>query len=210
MEVKPEQLASMMLGLARSGCHNINFVTPSHVMPQMLEALVLAVPQGLHVPLVYNSSGYDKIETLELLESIFDIYMPDLKFWHSKWADRYCDAPDYPGVAANALREMHRQVGDLIMDEQGLAEKGLLVRHLVMPGRVAGSEQIMKFLADEISPDTYVNVMDQYRPCGMAGRDQSIGRRLTAQEFREVLDWARSAGLRRLDSRDRERIFFRL
>jgi putative pyruvate formate lyase activating enzyme len=210
MEVDAGQLASMMMALSRSGCHNINFVTPSHAVPQILEGLLQAIPQGLNVPLVYNSSGYDRVETLELLESIFDIYMPDLKFWDPRWSARFCGAADYPEVAARAVLEMHRQVGDLVLDEQGVAERGLLVRHLVMPGRIAGTEQIMEFLAHEISPDTYVNVMDQYRPCGAALDDELIGRRLTGEEFREALGWARKAGLNRLDSRRRERILFRL
>lgn len=210
VEVQAEQLAAMMIGLARSGCHNINFVTPTHVAPQLLEGLIHAIPHGLNLPLVYNSSGYDRVETLRLLESIFDIYMPDLKFWDPRWADRYCDAPDYPDVAAEGVREMHRQVGELRLDEQGIVQRGLLVRHLVMPGRVSGTEGIMKFLADEISPDTYLNVMDQYRPCGTASRDEFIGRRLTAGEFREALNWAAKAGLKRLDSRERARISFRL
>jgi len=209
-EAGPEQIASMMIRLARSGCHNINFVTPSHVVPQLLEALAPAIPQGLDVPLVYNSSGYDKKETLKLLEGIFDIYMPDFKFWDGKWAERYCGAADYPGFAAEAVREMHRQVGDLVLDSEGIAERGLLLRHLVMPGGIGGTGEIMKFLAEEISPDTYVNIMDQYRPCGDAIRDAYLGRRLTAEEYRTALSCAAGVGLKRLDSRERARVFFRL
>jgi putative pyruvate formate lyase activating enzyme len=200
----------MMLSLARSGCHNINFVTPSHVVPQLLEALALAIPQGLDVPLVYNSSGYDKTGTLRLLEGIFDIYMPDFKFWDGKWADRYCGASDYPEIAAEAVREMHRQVGDLVLDGRGIAKAGLLLRHLVMPGGIGGTGEIMKFVADEISPHTYVNIMDQYRPCGGAVQDEYLHRRLSAEEFRTALCSAEKAGLKRLDSRDRARILFRL
>jgi putative pyruvate formate lyase activating enzyme len=170
-EVRPEQVASMMLELARSGCHNINFVTPTHVIPEVLEALPYAIDKGLRVPLVYNSSGYDRAETLSLLEGVFDIYMPDFKFWDKRWSERYCQAPDYGEVAARAIVEMHRQVGDLVTDDEGIAVRGLLVRHLVMPNGVAGSEQVFKFLAGEVSTDTYVNVMDQYRPCGTAHRD---------------------------------------
>jgi putative pyruvate formate lyase activating enzyme len=202
MDVGPDQLAEMMIRLAEAGCHNINFVTPSHVVPQLLEALMEAVPQGLNVPLVYNSGGYDKVETLRLLEGVFDIYMPDFKFWETRWAERYCGAPDYTKAASAAIREMHRQVGDLVLDSRGIAVKGLLVRHLVMPEDVGGTAKVLEFLAGEISPDTYVNVMDQYRPCGKVHDDEFIGRRLTPQEFREAMTSAKGAGLRRLDSRE--------
>lgn len=208
MEVEPGQLAEMMVQLEKRGCHNINFVTPSHVVPQLLEALAYAVEMGLKVPLVYNSGGYDKIETLKMLDGIFDIYMPDFKFWEEKWSDRYCDAPDYREVATKAIREMHRQVGDLVMDDRGVAFRGLLVRHLVMPGDVAGTENIMDFLAREISDNTYVNVMDQYRPCGEAHGDALVNGPLRSQEFRGALDAARKAGLKRLDPRDRVRLVF--
>lgn len=208
-EVEPEQVAAMMLHLAERGCHNINFVTPSHVVPQIIEALVLAIEQGLEVPLVYNSGGYDDKETLQLLDGIFDIYMPDFKFWDGKWAERFCNAPDYREIAMDAIREMHRQVGDLVMDNEGIAVKGLLVRHLVMPRQVAGTGKIMEFLAKEISPDTYINVMDQYRPCGSADQDEFINRRLTSQEYRNAVDAATKAGLTRLDPRERPRLIFR-
>jgi putative pyruvate formate lyase activating enzyme len=208
VEVEPEHIAAMMLQLSERGCHNINFVTPTHVVPQLLEALILAAEQGLKIPLVYNSGGYDKVETLELLEGIFDIYMPDFKFWEGKWAERYCQAPDYPEVAMAALKEMHRQVGDLLIDDQGMALRGLLVRHLVMPDKIAGSEKVFEFLVKEISADTYVNVMDQYRPCGEAHKDEHINRRLSSQEFRDATDTARNAGLTRLDPRDRIRLVF--
>jgi putative pyruvate formate lyase activating enzyme len=201
-DVKAGELAEMMIRLAEQGCHNINIVTPSHVVPQLLEALLEAVPRGLNVPLVYNSGGYDKAETLRLLEGVFDIYMPDFKFWESRWAERYCGVSDYREAASAAIREMHRQVGDLVTDDRGIAVKGLLVRHLVMPRGVAGTREVLAFLAGEISRDTYVNVMDQYRPCGKARGDEFIGRRLTSREFRDALDSARSVGLRRLDSRE--------
>ncbi len=210
VEVEPEHIAAMMLQLSERGCHNINFVTPTHVVPQLLEALILAVEQGLKIPLVYNSGGYDKVETLELLDGVFDIYMPDFKFWDGKWAERYCEAPDYPEVAMRALKEMHRQVGDLIIDDQGLANRGLLVRHLVMPDNIAGSEKVFEFLVREISANTYVNVMDQYRPCGEAHQDEHINRRLSSQEFRDTTEMARKAGLTRLDPRDRIRLVFGL
>lgn len=208
-EVEPEQVAAMMLHLAERGCHNINFVTPSHVVPQIIEALVLAIEQGLEVPLVYNSGGYDDKETLQLLDGIFDIYMPDFKFWDGKWAERFCNAPDYREIAMDAIREMHRQVGDLVMDNEGIAVKGLLVRHLIMPRQVAGTGKVMEFLAKEISQHTYINVMDQYRPCGSADQDEFINRRLTSQEYRNAVDAATKAGLTRLDPRERPRLIFR-
>lgn len=198
VEVEPEQLAVIMLRLAESGCHNINFVTPTHVVPQILEGLILAVEQGLSVPLVYNTGGYDNVETLRMLEGIFDIYMPDLKFWDEKWAERFCKAPDYREKAVDAIKEMHRQVGDLEIDENGLAVRGLIVRHLVMPNGVANTDAVMKFLSDEISVNTYVNVMDQYRPCYKAKEDKLINRRITAEEFHRAINSAVKAGLKRL------------
>jgi putative pyruvate formate lyase activating enzyme len=208
VKVEPEHTAVMMMELAGRGCHNINFVTPTHVVPQLLESLVYAVEKGLRVPLVYNSSGYDSRETLALLDGVFDIYMPDFKFWDEKWGDRYCGAPDYRAAAVSAVKEMHRQVGDLVMDDQGVATRGLLVRHLVMPEGIAGTQEVMAFLAREISPDTYVNVMDQYRPCGEALQDEHINRRLTSLEFKEALKAAKGAGLKRLDPRNRIRLVF--
>lgn len=207
-EVEPEQMAFMMVQLSRAGCHNINFVTPSHVVPQILEALPYAIEKGLRIPLVYNSSGYDSRETLQLLHGIFDIYMPDFKFWDNRWAERYCRAKDYREVAMDALREMHRQVGDLVLDDRGIAYRGLLVRHLVMPNQVAGTAAIMDFLAKEISRNTYVNLMDQYRPCGPGGRDEFIHRRLRSEEYRAAVNAARRAGIERLDERDRIRLIF--
>jgi putative pyruvate formate lyase activating enzyme len=208
IEVEPEQMARMMNRLQQMGCHNINIVTPSHVVPQLIEALPEAIEKGLKIPLVYNSSGYDSVETIRLLEGIFDIYMPDFKFWDGAFSERYCGAPDYREVAVKAVREMHRQVGDLVIDDRGVAVRGLIVRHLVMPNHVAGTGGIVRFLAEEISPNTYVNVMDQYRPCGVAHTDSLIGRRLSSQEFREAMETARNAGLKRLDPRDRIRILF--
>ncbi len=203
-------MAAMMIQLAEIGCHNINFVSPTHVVPQILEALVIAVDRGLDIPLVYNSGGYDKQETLAILDGIFDIYMPDFKFWDGKWSERYCHAPDYRERAMAAIHEMHRQTGDLILDDNGIAVKGLLIRHLVMPNNVAGTADIMDFIAKEISENSYVNVMDQYRPCGNAVGDEFINRRLNANEFKDAMDKAREAGLARLDPRDRYRLVFRL
>ncbi|RLC27692.1 MAG: radical SAM protein [Deltaproteobacteria bacterium] len=207
--VTPERMAAMMIDLAEKGCHNINFVTPTHVVPQILEALVLAVDRGLSVPLVYNSSGYERVETLSFLDGIFDIYMPDFKFWDNKWGERFCRVPDYRERAVRAVKEMHRQVGDLVVDREGVAVRGLLVRHLVMPNGVAGTEEIMSFLSESVSRDTYINVMDQYRPCGTAMRDEWINRRLTAREYRDAVAAAKRAGLTRLDPRDRVPLIFR-
>jgi putative pyruvate formate lyase activating enzyme len=208
VEVEPEQLAMMMMQLADRGCHNINIVTPTHVVPQLLEAVILAAEHGLRLPIVYNSSGYDKKETLEILDGIIDIYMPDFKFWDEEWSERFCQAQDYREVAVAAIKEMHRQVGDLIMDDQGIALKGLLVRHLVMPNNVAGTQHILGFIAKEISANTYVNVMDQYRPCGNAHEDEFIKQPLTARAFKEAIETAKKAGLMRLDPRDRIRLVF--
>ncbi|KPK27368.1 MAG: radical SAM protein [Desulfobacterales bacterium SG8_35_2] len=210
IETDAGQLASMMVSLQRQGCHNINFVTPSHVVPQILEALPKAIARGLTVPLVYNSSGYDAVETLQLLEGIFDIYMPDFKFWTEESGRRYAKAPDYPEIARRAILEMHRQVGDLVMDKEGVAIKGLLVRHLVMPGGLDETREILRFLAREVSVETYVNVMDQYRPCGRAHQYPPIDRRLTNEEFQEALKLAGEAGLKRLDEKDWLRILRKL
>ena len=202
-EVTPLRLAEMMLELQERGCHNINFVTPEHVVPQILEALPIAVEAGLHLPLVYNTSAYDSLESLRLLDGIVDIYMPDFKMWDEKLSLRYLKAKDYPAAARQALREMQRQVGVLKLDEQGLARRGVLVRHLVMPGDVAGTAAIMRFLAEELSPDTYVNIMAQYFPAAKVGngRYPEINRRITHQEYEQALQAAREAGLWRFDER---------
>jgi putative pyruvate formate lyase activating enzyme len=205
-EVNAETLARMMIALQQMGCHNINFVTPSHVVPQILEALLLSIDQGLRVPLVYNTGGYDRVETLRLLAGVVDIYMPDVKFFDSAVADRLCRAPDYPQVAKAALKEMHRQVGDLVLDTREIAQRGLLVRHLVMPDCKAQTSEVMTFLAEEISQDTYVNIMDQYRPCGEAHSHEDISRRISSKEYQDAVDAARAVGLHRLDSRDRIRV----
>ncbi|MFO7964093.1 MAG: radical SAM protein [Desulfobacterales bacterium] len=197
------QLADMMIHLQNQGCHNINFVTPSHVVPQILAATEIAVDKGLAVPLVYNSSAYDSVDTLRLLEGVVDIYMPDFKFWSASVADKTCRAPDYPEAAKNALREMHRQVADLSIDTNGIARRGLLVRHLVLPGGLAGTRDIMRFIARDISPNTYVNIMPQYRPCGTAHHTPELSRRLTGEAFHQALKAADEEGIRRLDSRRR-------
>jgi putative pyruvate formate lyase activating enzyme len=198
-EVTAEQLAVIMVDLQRMGCHNINFVTPSHVVSQILEALAIAADSGLRVPLVYNSGGYDRIETLQMLEGIFDIYMPDFKFWDPRVAEETCNAPDYPEVARNALREMHRQVGDLVIDGNGIARRGLLVRHLVLPAGLAGTREIMRFIAHDISTDTYVNIMSQYRPCGRAAEVRELATYPTENDFKKARLAAMEEGIRRLD-----------
>jgi magnesium chelatase family protein len=196
-EVQPHELVDMMLRLERAGCHNINLVTPSHVVPQILEALPLAVEGGLRLPLVYNTGGYDCVETLKLLRGVVDIYMPDFKFWDPGAAKVFCNAPDYPDRARAAIREMHSQVGDLVTDSRGVAVKGILVRHLVMPEDTCGTAEIMSFLASEISPDTSVNIMDQYYPCYRACEDRRISRRITRGEYARALSRLRMPGSRR-------------
>jgi putative pyruvate formate lyase activating enzyme len=198
-EVTNAQLATIMLTLQDRGCHNINFVTPTHVVPQMLSAVRMAAEKGLHVPLVYNCGGYERIETLRLLDGVIDIYMPDFKFWDGDTAETACQAPDYPEIARQALIEMHRQVGDLIIDNDGVARRGLLVRHLVLPNNLAGTRDIMKFVASSISTGTYVNIMSQYRPCGRANRLPGLDRRPTPSEFRSALAATREEGITRLD-----------
>ncbi|RMD59205.1 MAG: radical SAM protein, partial [Nitrospirae bacterium] len=189
-EVDDKELANIMLELQKRGCHNINFVTPSHVVAQILEALPYAIEGGLNIPLVYNTSGYDALHTLKLLDGIIDIYMPDIKFFDPEVSKRYCKAPDYPEVVKRAVKEMHRQVGDLIIDENGLAVRGLLVRHLVMPEKKASTEEIMRFIAEEISKDTYINIMDQYRPCGEAYKYKELSRPITRGEYIEAVNAA--------------------
>lgn len=195
-EVTAGELAAMMLALQDEGVHNINLVTPEHVVPQVLEALLLAVEQGLRLPLVYNTSAYDGLESLRLLDGVVDIYMPDFKLWTREAARRYLKAPDYPQVARQVLKEMHRQVGDLKLDEHGLAKRGLLVRHLVMPGLLEETRAILRFLASEISPDTCLNLMAQYYPAGEVSADKypEINRRITPDEFRQAVAWARELG----------------
>jgi len=200
-EVSSRNLAGMMIHVQRQGCHNINFVSPTHVVPQILDALQYAIEDGLNVPLVYNTGGYDAVESLKLLDGIFDIYMPDFKFWDPVIASKYLKAPDYPIKARQAIKEMHRQVGDLILDEKGISLQGILLRHLVMPGGLAGTREIMRFIAKEISPNTYVNIMDQYRPCGNAGKYSPIARCITNEEHEEALRAARAEGITRIDER---------
>ncbi len=185
-EISIPDLAAMMLNLQNRGCHNINFVTPSHQVYQILAALPPAIEAGLNVPLVYNTGGYDALQTLKLLDGVVDIYMPDFKFWDPQVAKDLSEAEDYPEIARQALKEMHRQVGDLVMDEAGVARRGLLVRHLVLPDGLAGTKEIATFIAQEISPHTYINVMGQYRPCGRAAEHPSLSKFLTGLEHVEA------------------------
>ena len=198
-EISDEQLADMMIILQNKECHNINFVTPSHVVPQILSALELAIKKGLNVPLIYNSVGYDNVETLKLLEGVFDIYMPDFKFWNPVIAERTCNAPNYPEVVRKVLVEMHRQVGDLKIDNNGIAIRGLLIRHLVLPKRLAGTKEIVGFIAEEISPNTYMNIMPQYRPCGKAHEIEELSNFLTQKEYNDAVQSAKEEGLWNLD-----------
>ena len=200
-KVTKEQLAYMMLSLQASGCHNINLVSPTHVVPQILEALEIAVESGLHLPLVYNSGGYDSVETLTLLDGIVDIYMPDMKYDDETTAKELSGVEDYPAINRTAVREMYRQVGDLQVDSCGVAQRGLLVRHLVLPHGLAGTSGIVDFLSKEISTNTYLNIMAQYRPCYRAPEIPGLARPISTEEYQEALSLAERAGLVRLDVR---------
>ncbi|MGD2279372.1 MAG: radical SAM protein [Candidatus Omnitrophota bacterium] len=197
VEATPQELAEIMLSLQRRGAHNINFVTPTHVPAQIMEALIPAIEGGLKLPLVYNSGGYDKPETLEEMEGVFDIYMPDAKYSDEHHSLKYSSAKDYWKVCKEVLLEMHRQVGDLVINEEGIAERGLLIRHLVLPNRLAGSFAVLDFIAEKISKDSYVNIMEQYHPCFQAYKHKEISRSITMDEFKEALDYAEEIGLHR-------------
>ena len=202
-EVRPERLSDLMLSLQDRGCHNINFVTPEHVVPQILEALPFAITGGLRLPIVYNTSAYDSLESLRHMEGVVEVYMPDFKYWDEEKSRRYLKSPRYPAAARAALKEMHRQVGDLTFDGDSLAKRGLLVRHLVMPGGLDETRMILRFIAEEISPDTYVNVMGQYMPAGRVNGEKydEINRPVLAEEVSEAYRFAREVGLHRLDFR---------
>lgn len=204
VEVHPEQLAAIMLELQERGCHNINFVTPEHVVPQILESLPMAIQNGLRLPIVYNTSGLDSLESLRHLDGIVDIYMPDFKYWSEEKAKRYLKSSDYPSAVRAALKEMHRQVGDLQFDYNGLAIRGLLVRHLVMPAGLDETREIMQFIANEISSKTYINIMSQYHPAGKVGikHYDELNRRITSQEMQKAYEVARDAGLHRFDEKE--------
>jgi putative pyruvate formate lyase activating enzyme len=204
--VRPEEIAAMMLRLQTLGCHNINFVSPSHVVAQLLAATLIAARAGLKVPLIYNTGGYDSPAALALLDGVIDIYMPDMKYADATIARKYSKIRDYPAINRAAVKEMHRQVGNLQVDERGVALCGLLVRHLILPNDLAGTGEILRFLAQEISPDTYLNLMDQYRPCYKAEEYPELNRRITRSEFERAARWAEEFGLRRLDQRVPSRV----
>lgn len=198
-KVEPEDLAAIMLELQDAGCHNINLVSPSHVVPQILAAVLIAARAGLHLPLVYNTGGYDSLSSLQLLDGVVDIYMPDMKYASPQIGLRYSKVRDYPKVNQAAVREMHRQVGDLQIDEHGLATRGLLVRHLVLPNNLAGTQKVVQFLVEEISAETYFNLMDQYRPAYKASQYPQLNRRVTQTEYQQAFQFALQSGLHRLD-----------
>ena len=184
-------MAQTMVKLQKMGCHNINFVTPTHYAPQIVASLSEAIEMGLRLPVVYNCSGYESIEVIQLLEGVVDIYMPDAKYMDERYSNRFSNASNYPEVLKVVLKEMHRQVGDLTTNPNGIAERGLLIRHLVMPGGVASSEAVLKFIAEEISADSYVNIMDQYRPEYRASEYPEISRRITHKEYMEAIQIAK-------------------
>lgn len=200
-EVTAEQLARIMLSLQRAGCHNINLVSPSHVGPQILAAVRIAAQAGLRLPLVYNTGGYDSLEMLRLFDGVIDIYMPDMKYADAQVARRYSKIPNYPQVNRAAVGEMHRQVGDLQIGADGLATRGLLVRHLVLPNGLAGTQEVVTFLAEKISKNTYLNLMDQYRPAFQAHHYPALNRPVTRAEYQAAVEMAHQAGLHRLDQR---------
>lgn len=192
-----KDLAAAMIDLQQAGCHNINFVTPTHYVPRILRGLSLAIDEGLSIPLVYNCSGYESLEVVKLLDGIVDIYMPDIKFLKQELSDRYCNAPDYPDVVKDVIKEMQRQVGDLVMDGRGIAQRGLLIRHLLMPSLSENTKDVLNFIRQEISCDAFVNIMAQYHPCYQASRFQEISRRPTLKEYNEAVEYARAIGLKR-------------
>ena len=201
-ETAPEDLAAMMLTLQAQGCHNVNLVSPTHVAASILAALLIAAKAGLRLPLVWNTGGYDSLKALELLDGVVDIYMPDIKYADEVTARRYSKIERYPAVNQAAVKEMHRQVGNLMLDENDIALRGLLARHLVLPDGLAGTGKIARFLAQEVSRDTYINVMDQYRPCYKAAGLPPLDRRITGAEYERALRQAREAGLHRFDRRE--------
>ncbi|MBN4050742.1 radical SAM protein [bacterium AH-315-G05] len=198
--VSTNQLAEMMLSLQSKGCHNINLVSPSHIVPQIVEAIFIASKKGLHIPIVYNTNGYDLTDTLRLLEGIVDIYMPDIKFSDNHTALKYLKVKNYYTFAKNAVREMYKQVKDLKTDDRNIAYKGLLVRHLVLPQNLAGTEKIIRFIADDISTNTYFNIMAQYYPAHRSYTFEELSRRISREEYQVAVDSAKLAGLKRYKS----------
>ncbi|MGI6096496.1 MAG: radical SAM protein [Dethiobacteria bacterium] len=199
-EVNDEELGQLMLQVQELGCHNVNLVSPTHVVPNIIAAVRLATRQGLRIPLVYNTGGYDSLETIKVLEGVVDIYMPDMKYGDPEPAKNFSGADDYPEINFAAVKEMHRQVGDLVIGENNVAVRGLLVRHLVLPGGVAGTKKVMEFLANNVSRDTYVNIMAQYRPCYKAVGHPQLGRRIKDAEYLQALEIAAETGLRRIQA----------
>lgn len=198
-EVSANELADMMMILQDSGCSNIHFITPTHVVPQILAAVDMAIPRGLSVPLVYNSSGYESVDTLKLLAGVVDIYMPDFKFWDPDVSEKLCGARDYPEIARQAISEMHHQVGDLVMDDSGRARRGLLLRHLILPSGLAGTRDIMRFVAREISRNTYVNIMPQFKPYWRSKQVRELLKPVTEADYACALRAAREEGITRID-----------
>jgi putative pyruvate formate lyase activating enzyme len=186
VERSPGELACQMIWLQEQGCHNLNLVTPTHFMPQILKAMGIARERGFNLPIVYNTSGYESLEALRLLDGIVDVYMPDMRYSDDRVAVNYSIAPHYAEINRAAVREMYRQVGNLVLDDNGIAKKGLLIRHLVLPGGLSGTEEIMKFLAEEISKDVYISLMSQYFPAFKAMEHKEISRRITAEEYEEA------------------------
>jgi putative pyruvate formate lyase activating enzyme len=205
-DVRPEQLAAIMLSLQAKGCHNINFVTPEHVVPQIVEALPIAIGKGLRLPIVYNTSAYDALSSLALMDGLVDIYMPDFKFWEPETAMKYARAKDYPDVARAAIAEMHRQVGDLRFDPAGVAERGVLLRHLIMPEGLEETRAILHWVATELSTGTYINLMDQYHPAFQAAKFPELTRTIYPEEYEQAHALARREGLRRIDARAPRRL----
>jgi len=195
--ISKNELSKMMLILQKKGCHNINFVTPTHFIPQILSALCLAIEENLHIPLVYNCGGYELVQTLRLLEGVIDIYMPDIKYGGKREGEKYSSASDYFEIAKKAVKEMYRQVGNLKLNKDGVAQRGLLLRHLVLPNGLAGTRNVFSFLAKEISPNTYVSIMSQYFPAYRAQEFEELNRRITPEEYKEALDIAKELGLQR-------------
>lgn len=198
-EISFEKLAHIMLELQDMGCHNINLVTPTHQMPMILHAIAIASEKGLNLPIVYNCGGYESLEAIKILDGIIDIYMPDFKYSDSQMALKYSKTKDYPEKAKIAIKEMHRQVGDLIIDKRGIALRGLLIRHLVLPEGIAGTKEVVRFIAEDISKNTYINIMDQYYPCYKAFEHPPLDRRITTKEYSEAIKMAIDAGLKRID-----------
>ncbi|PMQ01612.1 MAG: radical SAM protein [Dictyoglomus sp. NZ13-RE01] len=197
-EITVEDLAKIMLYLQKMGCHNINLVTPTHFVPQILSALKIAIEKGLNIPIVYNTSGYENISTLKLLEGVIDIYMPDIKFFDPKVAKKFSNAEDYPEITKMALKEMYRQVGDLKLNEKGIAERGLIIRHLLLPNNLSGLDGWLDFIKEELSTNVFLNIMDQYRPLYKAYQYQEINRTITWKEYKHAIDLALQKSFRNL------------